>query len=128
MTQKALYFMPDISGFTNFVINTEVEHSIHIISELLEILLNIATPDFELAEIEGDALFLFTTQIPDYNKLLQQTTLMLKKFHEHTKMYETNGICNFCSCQTSQIFELMILVHYGDLNLIIVIYIVKTYG
>lgn len=30
--QKALYYMPDFSGFTNFVNNTEVEHSIHIIS------------------------------------------------------------------------------------------------
>ncbi len=35
--KKALYFMADISGFTNFVNTTEVEHSIHIIAELLEI-------------------------------------------------------------------------------------------
>jgi len=120
--------MPDISGFTNFVNNTEVEHSIHIISELLEILIDIATPDFELAEIEGDALFLFTTQIPDYNKLLQQTKLMLKKFHEHTKMYETKRICNCGSCQTTTNLELKFLVHYGDLNLIKVKDIVKPYG
>ncbi len=38
--QKALFFIPDISGFTNFVNNTELEHSIHIISELLELLID----------------------------------------------------------------------------------------
>ena len=126
--QKALYFMPDISGFTNFVNHTEVEHSIHIISELLEILLDIATEDFELAEIEGDALFLYTTKIPDYKRLLQRTTMMLEKFHEHTKMYETKRICNCGSCRTTTNLELKFLVHYGALNFIKVKHIKKPYG
>ncbi|OBX25232.1 uncharacterized protein DUF2652 [Gelidibacter algens] len=126
--QKALYFMPDISGFTNFVNHTEVEHSIHIISELLEILLDIAAVDFELAEIEGDALFLFTTKIPDYKRLLQQTTTMLEKFHEHTKMYETKRICDCGSCRTTTNLELKFLVHYGELNFLKVKNIKKPYG
>jgi len=126
--QKALYFMPDISGFTNFVNHTEVEHSIHIISELLEILLDIAVEDFELAEIEGDALFLFTTKIPDYKRLLHQTTTMLEKFHEHTKMYETKRICNCGSCRTTTNLELKFLVHFGELNFLKIKNIKKPYG
>ncbi|MCI2230045.1 DUF2652 domain-containing protein [Polaribacter sp. MSW13] len=128
MIQKALYFMPDISGFTNFVNHTEVEHSIHIISELLEILLDIATEDFELVEIEGDALFLFATKIPDYKRLINQTTQMLEKFHEHTKSYETKRICNCGSCRTTTNLELKFLVHYGALNFIKVKHIKKPYG
>ena len=46
--QKVLYFKPDISGFTNFVNHTELEHSIHIISELLELLIDSTTIDLEL--------------------------------------------------------------------------------
>lgn len=128
MSQKALYFMPDISGFTNFVNHTEVEHSVHIISELLELLLDIATLDFELAEIEGDALFLYTSNIPDYKRLFQQTTLMLEKFHEHTKMYESKRICNCGSCRTTTNLELKFLVHYGELNFIKVKHFKKPYG
>nr|WP_315166395.1 DUF2652 domain-containing protein [uncultured Flavobacterium sp.] len=126
--QKALYFMPDISGFTNFVNNTEIEHSIHIIAELLEILLDNTTLDLQLVEIEGDALFMYTTKIPDYQQLLQQTTTMLEQFHRHTKDYETKRICNCGSCKTTIDLELKFLVHYGELDFIKVKTIIKPYG
>ena len=126
--QKALYFMPDISGFTNFVNNTEVEHSIHIIAELLELLLDNSSTNMQLAEIEGDALFMFSTEIPDYNQLLQQTTTMLEQFHRHTKGYEKRRICNCGSCRTTINLELKFLIHYGDIAFIKVKKIVKPYG
>ena len=57
--KKSLLFIPDISGFTNFVQTTEVEHSQHVIAELLEILIDANANEFQLAEVEGDALFFF---------------------------------------------------------------------
>jgi len=54
---SSLLFLPDISGFTEFVQTTEVEHSQHVISELLEVLIEANTEQLQLAEIEGDALF-----------------------------------------------------------------------
>ena len=62
MTQNALFFIPDISGFTEFVHNTAINHSKHIISELLEILIDSNRSNFKLAEIEGDALFFYKVQ------------------------------------------------------------------
>ena len=59
MTKNAILFMPDISGFTEFVHHTDINHSRHIISELLELLIDSNNMDLELAEIEGDALFLY---------------------------------------------------------------------
>lgn len=126
--QKALYFMPDISGFTKFVNNTEIEHGIHIIAELLELLIDSDTLDLELVEIEGDALFMFTSKIPNYGQLLEQTTAMLKNFHQHTKSYESKRICNCGSCRTTTNLELKFLVHYGDLAFIKVKNFVKPYG
>ena len=126
--QKALYFMPDISGFTKFVNNTELDHSIHIIAELLEILLDNTTIDLQLVEIEGDALFMYTIKIPDYPQLLQQTTIMLEQFHRHTKAYETKRICNCGSCKTAINLDLKFLVHFGELDFIKVKKIIKPYG
>ncbi|MGJ8744886.1 DUF2652 domain-containing protein [Polaribacter sp.] len=125
---KALYFMPDISGFTDFVNHTEVEHSIHIISELLEILLDNNTIDLKLVEIEGDALFMYVTNIPSYEALHQQIKLMHEAFHKHTQSYDTMRICNCGSCRTTTNLKLKFLVHYGDLNFIKVKQIVKPYG
>jgi hypothetical protein len=126
--KKALYFMPDISGFTDFVNNTEVEHSIHIISELLEILLDNNTIGLQLVEVEGDALFMYVTDIPSYEKLTQQIKLMHEAFHKHTQEYDSLRICNCGSCKTTTNLELKFLVHYGDLNFIKVKHIIKPYG
>ena len=56
---SSLLFLPDISGFTEFVQTTEVGHSQHIISELLQLLIDADILDLELAEVEGDALFFY---------------------------------------------------------------------
>jgi hypothetical protein len=128
MITKALYFIPDISGFTDFVNNTEVEHSIHIVSELLEILLDNNTIGLQLVEVEGDALFMYVTDIPSYEKLTQQIKLMHEAFHKHTQVYDNLRICNCGSCKTTTNLELKFLVHYGDLNFIKVKHIIKPYG
>lgn len=59
---KSLLFIPDISGFTNFVQTTEVLHSEHVIAELLEALIDANTESLRLAEVEGGALF-FTKKV-----------------------------------------------------------------
>ena len=59
MDNKGLLFIPDISGFTNFVANAEIEHSRHIIQELLEVLIESNKLGLEISEVEGDAI-LFT--------------------------------------------------------------------
>ena len=40
MTNRGLIFIPDISGFTRFVNEVEIDHSRHIIQELLEVIIN----------------------------------------------------------------------------------------
>ena len=40
MENRGLLFIPDISGFTRFVTETEIGHSRLIIQELLDILIN----------------------------------------------------------------------------------------
>jgi len=57
-TQNALIFIPDISGFTKFVNETEISHSQHIIQELLETIVNSNTLGLSLSEIEGGAVFI----------------------------------------------------------------------
>jgi len=55
--QSALFFIPDISGYTKFINETEINHSTHIITELLEIIISSNILDLKVSEIEGDAVF-----------------------------------------------------------------------
>ena len=52
MDNKGLLFIPDISGFTRFVNETEIDHSRLIIQELLETLINTNQLGLEISEID----------------------------------------------------------------------------
>jgi hypothetical protein len=52
LENKGLLFIPDISGFTQFVNQTDIEHSRLIIQELLEILINANQIGLEVSEVE----------------------------------------------------------------------------
>lgn len=116
---KSFLFIPDISGFTKFVQTTEVEHSQHVIAELLEVLIAANTQDLKLAEIEGDALFFYKEgEIPSQEKLLAQIETMFTAFYSHLKLLETNRICPCNACATAPNLELKIVAHCGDLQFI----------
>jgi len=129
MTQNALFFIPDISGFTEFVNNTAINHSKHIISELLEVLIDFNKLDLKLAEIEGDALFFYkVTEETNLWELNQQVEIMYKAFHTHLKRYEYERICQCGACSSAYNLSIKFIIHYGDIDFIKVKNIVKPYG
>ncbi|SNY99914.1 DUF2652 domain-containing protein [Flagellimonas pacifica] len=114
---KSLLFIPDISGYTKFIQSTEVEHSQHVISELLEVLVNANTQNLKLAEIEGDALFFYKeNEIPSQENLLAQVESMFTAFYSHLKMLEKNRVCPCNACATAPDLELKIIAHSGNLQ------------
>ncbi len=120
--------MPDISGFSGFVENTAIEHSIHIVSELLEILLDNNVLELKLAEVEGDALFMFTEDNLEFLQLKEQISKMLNAFRKHLHRYQHQRICNCGACSTAIDLKIKFLVHYGRLDFIKVKQIRKPYG
>ena len=127
--KKSLLFIPDISGFTKFVQSTEVEHSLHVISELFDVLIDANTENLQLAEVEGDALFFFKNEsIPSLEKLLAQIESMFTAFYSHLKLLEKNRICPCNACATAPKLQLKIIAHCGDLQFITVQNHKKPFG
>lgn len=119
--KKSLLFLPDISGFTEFVQSTEVEHSQHVIAELLEILIDANTLDLELAEIEGDALFFYKEEsIPTLAAFMEQVQAMYQAFYSHLKLLEQHRICPCNACASAPQLELKIIAHSGPIQFITV--------
>ncbi|MEM8848155.1 MAG: DUF2652 domain-containing protein, partial [Bacteroidota bacterium] len=114
---KSLLFIPDISGYTKFIQTTEIEHSQHVISELLEILINANTQKLQLAEIEGDALFFYKeNEVPSQENLLAQIETMFSAFYSHLKRLEKYRICPCNACATAPNLQLKIIAHTGNLS------------
>jgi len=114
--KKSLLLIPDISGFTKFVNETEIIHGVHIISELLEIIIKNNTIGLEVAEIEGDAvLFYKYTEKPSLEELYEQCKKMFIAFHHHLRYYERDRVCDCGSCSNSPLLTLKFIIHYGDI-------------
>ncbi|WP_298532277.1 DUF2652 domain-containing protein [uncultured Algibacter sp.] len=129
MSQKAILFIPDISGFTEFVQHTAIAHSKHIVAELLELLIDSNQMGLELAEIEGDALFLYKlSEAVDISTLENQIEAMYVAFHTHLKRYELQRICSCGACSSAYNLKLKFVVHYGEIEFISVKDSKKPYG
>ena len=114
---NSLLFLPDISGCTQFVQTTEVEHSQHVIAELLEVLISANTENLQLAEIEGDALFFYKEDaVPSQERLLALIESMFTAFYSHLKKFETHRICPCNACATAPNLKLKIIAHSGQLQ------------
>ena len=129
MENKSFFFIPDISGFTHFVKNVEVEHSRHIISELLELIIDNDQMDLDMVEIEGDSVFFFKpNHIPDADEIIAQVKRTYIKFHEHLKLYESRRICECGACSSAASLRLKFVVDVGESETITVKESQKPFG
>ena len=125
----ALIFMPDISGFTSFIHNTELVHSRHIIGELLELLIDEDQLDLSVSEIEGDAvLFYRFGEAPSLEAIARQVRKMYLAFHRHLKVYERDRICECGACTTTNALSIKFVAYYGEITTMKVKQFLKLLG
>lgn len=115
MENKGLLFIPDISGFTRFVNEIEIEHSRHIIQQLLEILINANEAGLEISEVEGDAILFYKFGEPmELEALYRQVEKMFCAFHRHLISYDHRRICQCKACVCAVDLTLKVITHYGE--------------
>jgi hypothetical protein len=115
MENKGLLFIPDISGFTRFINESEIEHSRLIIQELLELLINANQLGLEVSEIEGDAILFYKFgDSPEMKDLYQQVEKMFIEFHRHLNAYERGRYCQCKACVSAVNLTLKVITHYGE--------------
>ena len=115
MEHKGLLFIPDISGFTRFVSETEIDHSRRIIQELLEVVVDSNQLGLDVSEIEGDAVLFFKFGAsPDLKQLYEQVARTFRAFHERLAAYEIRRFCQCRACVATGSLTLKIITHYGE--------------
>ncbi|MBX2815187.1 MAG: DUF2652 domain-containing protein [Saprospiraceae bacterium] len=116
-TAEALLFIPDISGFTHFVNNTEILHARHIIEELLEMIIDANEIGLEVSEIEGDAILFYRFgKAPTAAALLAQVQRIYVAFQAHLRRYERHRICHCGACSSAQDLTLKFIAHFGKIT------------
>ncbi len=121
-------FIPDISGFSRFVNETAIRHSKHIISELLELIIDADELNLEVSEIEGDSVLFFKKEIPEPDEIINQVEKTFIRFHEHLNRYDTERICRCGACETAHKLSLKFIVHQGPVEQIQIKNHLKLHG
>lgn len=115
ITNEGTVFIPDITGFTKFVTETEIKHSRLIIQELLELIIDNTTAGFEVIEIEGDAvLFHKEGAAPPLLEMAAISEQMFTAFKAHLMAFDRDRLCNCEACTTAKRLSLKMVVTYGS--------------
>lgn len=118
--KDVLICIADLSHFTEFVASSGEKEGQHVISELLQGIIESNQLGLELAEIEGDALFFYLPQ--DHNismaSILWQCRTFYTKFRNilHTLTLRS-GLVNG-SLSAIQKLGLKIVLHYGPVGML----------
>jgi hypothetical protein len=114
--KNALIFIPDISGFTRFINSTEIDHSKHIIEELVEVVLHANEMNLNVSEIEGDAILFYKFgEAPAPDEIARQSKIFFLNFHNYLKQIEKDSVCQCGACSTVSQLTLKFFLHYGEI-------------
>lgn len=115
-TKHGFLVLADISGFTAFVTQTELEHGPPIIAELLEEVIRRISPPLEIEGIEGDAVFArgpHGTVLPPAS-LLDVMHAAFTGFRERQRQLGADDSCDCNACRSVGKLRLKAVGHYGS--------------
>jgi hypothetical protein len=113
---NATILIPDISGFTEFMTTTELTHSTHAINILIDAIVNAVGEEYEVSEIEGDAVLLIKKgAAPSKKEILDICIKIFNAFHFQRKFMQQHTICPCGACMAIINLTLKFVVHHGPL-------------
>jgi len=121
--QKVFLAITDISGYTQFMVSSDIEvkHSQYIISQLIESIIQQIKIPLQISKLEGDAVFLYANKNNDQytceevrkeigGKLMQFFSAFHDKLHEIKQTKQ----CACGACSHIDALKLKIVVHCGE--------------
>lgn len=101
----------DISGYTAFIADTELEHSREILTELLEQVVGSLETHLTVAQLEGDAVcFVGAETRPE---LLEWIEASFMSFHSRLRDITLGSSCPCRACSTVHTLTLKFVAHHG---------------
>lgn len=106
--------LADITGYTDYLRGSELEHAQDVLTDLLETIINGIEPPFELSKLEGDAAFAYLTtdgiSAPMLMDTIESTYFNFRR-RLRDVVHSTTCDCNACVLIPS--LDLKFVVHQG---------------
>ena len=114
-SKSGFLVLADISGFTEFVTATELEHGPPIIAELLEEVVRRIAPPLEVEGIEGDAVYALGPDgaVTPPSSLLDVLHAGFVGFRAKQRKLAADDSCPCNACRSVERLRLKAIGHYG---------------
>jgi len=115
-TQTGYLVLADISGYTSYVAQTEIEHADMALSYLLETLVEKLSSLLVISKLEGDAVFAYVEQskLQEAKSLLDLIDQTYLAFREKALELYAGATCPCRACKALPTLDLKFMVHHGD--------------
>ena len=118
-TQQAFFMLVDVSGYTSFIADNELEHAQQVMGNLLNLLVDELTPTTSLVEIEGDAVFVYAPEdrFPRGETLIELIEATYLRFRDALLAMQRDTTCTCRACRAIPDLDLKFVVNFGEFAL-----------
>jgi hypothetical protein len=114
--ERGFLLLADISGYTGYLAETELDHAHEILAELLGEVVSGLTPPLALAAIEGDAVFAYGP-LDRGESVLEAAESTYLAFLQLRDVMEARTTCPCNACRRIGTLDLKFIVHHGEYTL-----------
>jgi Protein of unknown function (DUF2652)/Polyketide cyclase / dehydrase and lipid transport len=112
--QPTCFLIADISGYTGYLADVELDHAQDILADLVGAVVTALRPNFRLAKLEGDAAFTFmTSEKLDGSMLLDTIEHCYFGFRRRRRDVRQATSCDCQACVRIPDLDLKFVVHHG---------------
>jgi hypothetical protein len=116
MADSGLLVIADISGYTRFLTESELDHANEIISELLNAVTGAIHSPLTVSRIEGDAVFMYGVmpEAMSGQTVLESVELLYCSFAAALETMILNTTCRCNACSNINTLGMKIVMHCGE--------------
>jgi hypothetical protein len=116
MAQKGFVILTDISGYTEFLTKSELDHAQEALQNLFDVQLAHIKHPFVISGFRGDAIFMYVpeTNFCEPQTLLESLENLYFVFADALRQMIYNTTCTCRACQNMSRLDLKMVIHYGE--------------
>lgn len=112
--RSGVLLIADLGRYTEYLEHTALTHAQAIVSQLLEAILTAAPASFELAKLEGDAIFFVIDEAGITSRLLREAIeRMFLAFHAQLSAIAAATHCGCQGCLSACTLRVKFVCHHG---------------
>jgi hypothetical protein len=116
MAQNGYFILTDISGYTEFLTKSELDHAQDALQNLFDVQLAHIKYPFVISGFRGDAIFMYipATDICEPQTILEALENLFFVFADTRRQMIYNTNCTCRACQNIARLDLKMVIHYGE--------------